>query len=349
VGMSVELARVWTVEDVVKWIRERGLSDITLSVGYADFDSLKAQAGGPRERARAADLAAKFAHTTGVMPHVFVVFVTLSREILYPDPAYYPVATAAVPYVKLDCTKTEKAKKCWEALQHLSALLKIPESPQLLETLRDAAFPGLAQPKAPTPQNGGGEKPSGGAVESAAEGVTEESSSAAVASQAQRHRDEVARGAAVEVASVEEEREAIGVEEEASGAVGGVETAAGARAPPGGDVGLVLKILGLDLAPLIERYGERAVRGLRAFVELAERRPEVLDAVREQLLTGGCRVVEEVGCDAVTDAWDTVTRLRRLYGDVGVLLDEDVAYVAKKFAALDEETRRRVLKAFEAL
>jgi len=44
-----------------------------------------------------------------------------------------------------------------------------------------------------------------------------------------------------------------------------------------------------------------------------------------------------------------VTRLRRLYGDVDVLLDEDEAYVAKKFAALDEETRKRVLKAFEAL
>jgi len=345
--MSVELARVWTVEDVVKWIRERGLSDITLSVGYADFDSLKAQAGGPRERARAADLAAKFAHTTGVMPHVFVVFVTLSREILYPDPAYYPVATAAVPYVKLDCTKTEKAKKCWEALQHLSALLKIPEPPQLLETLRDAAFPGLAQPKAPTPQSGGGEKPRGGAVESAAEGFTvEEASTAAVASQAQRHRDEVARGAAVKVGSVES-----GVEEEAAGAIESFETTGvGARAPPGGDVGLVLKILGLDLAPLIEKYGERAVRGLRAFVELAERRPEVLDAVREQLVNGcGCGVVEEVGCDAVTEAWEAVARLRRLYGDVGVLLDEDVAYVAKKFVSLDEETRKRVLKAFETL
>jgi len=92
------------------------------------------------------------------------------------------------------------------------------------------------------------------------------------------------------------------------------------------------------------------VRGLRAFVELAERRPELLDAVREHLVGGcGCGVVEEVGCDAVTKAWETVTRLRRLYGDVDVLLDEDVAYVAKKFAALDEETRKRVLKAFEAL
>lgn len=142
-----------------------------------------------------------------------------------------------------------------------------------------------------------------------------------------------------------------GGEEEAIGAVESVKErreAAGAKAPPGGDVGLVLKILGLDLAPLIERYGERAVKGLRAFVELAERRPEVLDAVREQLLNG-CSVVEEVGCDAVSKAWETVTWLWRLYGDVGVLLDEDVAYVAKKFAALDEETRRRVLKAFEAL
>jgi len=36
-----------------------------------------------------------------------------------------------------------------------------------------------------------------------------------------------------------------------------------------------------------ERYGERAVRGLRAFVELAERRLEVLNAVREQLVNGG--------------------------------------------------------------
>ena len=91
------------------------------------------------------------------------------------------------------------------------------------------------------------------------------------------------------------------------------------------------------------------MRGLRAFVELAERRPEVLDAVREQLVNGGCEVVMKAGCDAVSKAWETLTRLRRLYGDVGVLLDEDVAYVAKKFAALDEETRRRVLKAFEAL
>jgi len=125
---------------------------------------------------------------------------------------------------------------------------------------------------------------------------------------------------------------------------------AGVKAPPGGDVGLVLKILGLDLAPLIEKYGERAVRGLRAFVELAERRPEVLERAGELLVgSAGCSVVEEVGCDAVSKAWDTMTRLRRLYGDVDVLLDEDVAYVAKKFAALDEETRERVLKAFEAL
>jgi len=339
--MSVELAKVWTVEEVVKWIRERGLSDITLSVGYADFYTLKAQAGGPRERARSADLAAKFASATGVMPHVFVEFNLPSGKYLYPDPAYYPVITAAVPYVRLDCKKPERAKKCWEALQHLSELLKIPEEQELVEDLRAVAFTDIKPPT--TPQKGGGEKPSGGAVESAAEGVTEEASAAVVASQAQRHRDEVARGAAVEVASVEEEREAIG-------AVGSVETAASAKAPPGGDVGLVLKILGLDLAPLIEKYGERAVRGLRAFVELAERRPEVLDDVREQLVNGcGCSVVVEVGCDAVTEAWETVTRLRRLYGDVAVLLDEDVAYVAKKFAALDEETRRRVLKAFETL
>jgi len=350
VGMSVELAKVWTVEDVVKWIRERGLSDITLSVGYADFLSLKSQASGPRERARSADLAAKFASATGVMPHVFVEFNLPSGKYLYPDPAYYPVITAAVPYVRLDCKKLERAKKCWEALQHLSELLKIPEEQELVEDLRAVAFTDIKPPT--TPQNGGGgEKPSGGTVGSAVEEITvEESSAAAVASQAQRHRDEVARGAAVEVVSVEEEGEAIGVEEEAIGAVGGVETAASAKAPPGGDVGLVLKILGLDLAPLIEKYGERAVRGLRAFVELAERRPEVLDEVRERLVNGcGCSVVEEVGCDAVTEAWETAARLRRLYGDVGVLLDEDVAYVAKKFAALDEETRKRVLKAFEAL
>jgi len=127
-------------------------------------------------------------------------------------------------------------------------------------------------------------------------------------------------------------------------------TGVGAKAPPGGDVGLVLKILGVDLAPLIERYGERAVKGLRAFVELAERRPEVLDRAGELLVgSAGCSVVEEVGCDAVAETWETVIRLRRLYGDVDVLLDEDVAYVAKKFAALDEGTRRRVLKAFEAL
>jgi len=125
---------------------------------------------------------------------------------------------------------------------------------------------------------------------------------------------------------------------------------ADARAPPGGDVGLVLKILGLDLAPLIERYGERAVKGLRAFVELAERRPEVLERAGELLVgSAGCTVVEEVGCDAVAEAWDTVTRLKKLYSDVGVLLDEDVAYVARKFVTLDEEMRRRVLKAFEAL
>jgi len=341
--MSVELARVWTVEEVVKWIRERGLSDITLSVGYADFLSLKSQASGPRERARSADLASKFASATGVMPHVFVEFNLPSGKYLYPDPAYYPVITAAVPYVRLDCKKPERAKKCWEALQYLSELLKIPEEQELVEDLRAVAFTDIKPPT--TTQKGGGEKPSGGAVESAAEEITiEESSSAVVASQAQRHRDEVARGAAVEVESVES-----GVEEEAIGAVGGVETAVGARAPPGGDVGLVLKILGVDLAPLIERYGERAVRGLRAFVELAERRPEVLDDVRERLVGAGCRVVEEVGCDAVAEAWDTVARLRRLYSDVGVLLDEDVAYVAKKFASLDEETRRRVLKAFEAL
>ena len=124
----------------------------------------------------------------------------------------------------------------------------------------------------------------------------------------------------------------------------------GVRATPVGDISLVLKILGLDLAPLIERHGERAAKGLRAFVELAERRPEVLDRAKELLVSGcGCSVVGEVGCDAVSKAWETLTRLRRLYGDVDVLLDEDVAYVAKKFAALDEETRERVLKAFEAL
>jgi len=346
--MSVELARVWTVEDVVKWIRERGLSDITLSVGYADFYTLKAQASGPRERARSADLAAKFASATGVMPHVFVEFNLLSGKYLYPDPACYPVITAAVPYVRLDCTKPERARKCWEALQHLSTLLKIQEPPQLLEALRDAAFPGLEPPTAPR-QAQGGEESSGGAVESAADEATAEVASIASGGPQARRRGDSADEAAVEVASTEVESVESGVEEEASGVVGSVETA-GARAPPGGDVGLVLKILGVDLAPLIERYGERAVRGLRAFVELAERRPEVLDDVRERLVNGGgCRVVEEVGCDAVTDAWDTVTRLRRLYGNVDVLLDEDVAYVAKKFAALDEETRERVLKAFEAL
>jgi len=335
--MSVELARVWTVEEVVKWIRERGLSDITLSVGYADFYTLKAQASGPRERARAADLAAKFASATGVMPHVFVEFNLSSGKYLYPDPACYPVITAAVPYVRLDCTKPERARKCWEALQHLVALLKIQESPQLVEVLRDAAFPGLESPTAPR-QAQGGEESSGGAVESAADEATAEVAGiASGVSQTRRHRDELARGAAVEVESVES-----GVEERSE--------TTGARATPGGDVGLVLKILGVDLAPLIEKYGERAVRGLRAFVELAERRPEVLDAVREHLVDGcGCSVVEEVGCDAVAEAWDTMTRLRRLYGDVGVLLDEDVAYVAKKFASLDEETRRRVSKAFEAL
>jgi len=63
----------------------------------------------------------------------------------------------------------------------------------------------------------------------------------------------------------------------------------------------------------------------------------------------GCEVVEEVGCGALTKLWDTMAKLRRLYGDVDVLLDEDVAYVAKKFVTLDEETRKRVLKAFEAL
>jgi len=342
--MSVELARVWTVEDVVKWIRERGLSDITLSVGYADFYTLKAQASGPRERARSADLAAKFASATGVMPHVFVEFNLLSGKYLYPDPSSYPVITAAVPYVRLDCTKPERARKCWEALQHLSTLLKIQEPPQLLEALRDAAFPGLEPPTAPRQAQGGG------AVESAAdEGTAEVASIASGVPQARRRRGDSADEAAVEVASTEVESVESGVEEEAIGAVGGGETA-GAREPPGSDVGLVLKILGVDLAPLIEKYGERAVRGLRAFVELAERRPEVLDDVREQLVNGcGCSVVVEVGCDAVTEAWDTVVRLRRLYGDVGVLLDEDVAYVAKKFAALDEETRRRVLKAFEAL
>jgi len=348
--MSIELVRVWTVEEVVEWLRERGLNDITLDVGYVDFFLLKSRASGPRERARAADLAAKFASATGVMPHVFVEFNTPFGKYLYPDPAYYPVASAAVPYVRLDCTRPERARKCWDALQHLVALLKVPEQQELVEALRGAAFTDIAIPQPPTTPQSGGEKSSGGAVESAAEGVTEESSSAAVASQAQRHRDEVARGAAVEVDSTEEEREAIGDEEEAIGAVGGVEATAGAREPPGGDVGLVLKILGVDLAPLIERYGERAVKGLRAFVELAERRPEVLDDVRERLVNGcGCSVVVEVGCDAVTEAWDTVVRLRRLYGDVGVLLDEDVAYVAKKFAALDEQTRRRVLKAFETL
>jgi len=346
--MSIELVRVWTVEEVVEWLREKGLNDITLDVGYVDFFLLKSRASGPRERARAADLAAKFASATGVMPHVFVEFNTPFGKYLYPDPAYYPVASAAVPYVRLDCTRPERARKCWDALQHLVALLKVPEQQELVEALRGAAFTDIAIPQPPTTPQSGGEKPSGGAVESAAEGVTEEASAAAVASQAQRHRDEVARGAAVEVDSTEEEREAIGVEEEAAGAVSSVETA-GTREPPGGDVGLVLKILGLDLAPLIEKYGERAVRGLRAFVELAERRPEVLDAVKERLVGAGCRVVEEAGCDAVTEAWDTVARLRRLYGDVGVLLDEDVAYVAKKFAALDEETRKRVLKAFEAL
>jgi len=345
--VSVELARVWTVEEVVEWLRERGLSDITLSVGYADFLLLKSQASGPRERARSADLAAKFASATGVMPHVFVEFNTPTGKYLYPDPTYYPVITAAVPYVRLDCKKPEKAKKCWEALQHLSELLKIPEEQELVEALRGVAFTDIKPPT--TTQKGGGEKSGGGAVESAAEGFTvEEASTAGETPQARRRRDELARGAALEVASVEEEREAIDVEEEAIGAVGSVE-AAGAREPPGGDVGLVLKILGVDLAPLIEKYGERAVRGLRAFVELAERRPEVLDDVRERLVGAGCRVVEEVGCDAVTEAWETAARLRRLYGDVGVLLDEDVAYVAKKFAALDEQTRRRVLKAFETL
>ena len=339
------------MEEVVEWLRERGLSDITLSVGYADFLLLKAQASGPRERARAADLAAKFASVTGVMPHVFVEFNTPSGKYLYPDPAYYPVITAAVPYVRLDCKKPERAKKCWEALQHLAALLKMPEEQELVEALRDVAFPDTAIPR---PPQSGGEKSSGVAVESAAEGSTaEEASTASETPQAQRHGGRAEKSAAagrlaeaVEVEDVEEEREAIGVEE---GVKEGREVAGG-DATPGGDVGLVLKILGLDLAPLIEKYGERAVRGLRAFVELAERRPEVLDAVREHLVGGcGCEVVEEVGCDAVTKAWETLARLRRLYGDVDVLLDEDVAYVAKKFAALDEETRERVLKAFEAL
>jgi len=350
--MSVELARVWTVEEVVEWIREMGLSDITVEVGYADFLLLKAQASGPRERARSADLASKFASTTGVMPHVFVEFETPSGKYLYPDPAYYPVITAAVPYVKLDCKKPERAKKCWEALQHLSELLKMPEEQELVEALRDVAFPDTAiprPPKAPTPQSGGEKSSTSVAVESAAEGSTaEEASTASETPQAQRHGGRVEEPAAAgmaeaeEVEDVEKEREAIGDEE-------GVEVA-GAKAPPGGDVGLVLKILGLDLAPLIERYGERAVKGLRAFIELAERRPEVLDAVREHLVGGcGCETVEEVGCDAVSKAWETLTKLRRLYGDVDVLLDEDVAYVAKKFAALDEETRKRVLKAFEAL
>jgi len=346
------LARVWTVEEVVEWLRERGLSDITLSVGYADFLLLKAQASGPRERARAADLAAKFAVTTGVMPHVFVEFETPSGKYIYPDPAYYPVITAAVPYVRLDCKKPERAKKCWEALQHLSELLKTPEEQELVEALRDVAFPDMAipqQPKALTPQSSGEKSSTGVAVVPAAEGVTEEASTASEAPQAQRRGGRAEESADMDVAEAEE----VDSGEEAVDAVGGVEErseVAGAKAPPGGDVGLVLKILGVDLAPLIERYGERAVKGLRAFVELAERRPEVLDAVREQLVNGGgCEVVEEVGCDAVTEAWETLTRLRRLYGDVDVLLDEDVAYVAKKFAALDEETRKRVLKAFEAL